>query len=148
MLARAVAKYLDANVDGLTFNPAAAGGNVFVAHMPDTPNTAVMVMPTGGREQLTQLPIDLPTIQVMTRGEPMSPIPPYELAQAIYSALACLDSTLLDPAGDDEAHVVTCTPAQAGPISIGRDANDRHEWTVNFRLRTHAPTAHRPEITA
>lgn len=148
MLARAIATYLGANVAGLTWAGCATGGNVFVATMPDSPDVAVMVMPTGGREQLTRLPYDLPSLQVMTRGEPYDAVGPFETAAAIYSALTCLDGVTLDPGGDDEVLVVGCTAAQSAPVSIGRDANDRHEFTTNWRLHVHNPTTHRPAITA
>ena len=149
MLARAIAKHLAATVDGLTFDEHGTTGNVFVAWMPDQPDTAVMVMPEQGDEQPTKAPTDTPRIQIMTRGPAAAgPMVPYELAQAIEDQLACLDHTTLDPAGPDAVRVIGITPHQSGPVSIGQDANGRHEWTTNWRLRIHRPTAHRPAITA
>lgn len=148
MLARALARHLTGTVAGVTFDPDGTTGNTFIATMPDAPDVAVMVSPYGGLPQPTRRPVDEVTVQVMTRGAPFDPVGPFDMAQAIYGQLACLDHAVLDEGGADEVLVLATTPLQSGPVSIGRDENDRHEYTVNAQVRAYNPTAHRPAITA
>ena len=68
----------------------------------------------------------------------------YALARSIYDALHCLDGVTLDGGGPDEVHVIGCTAQQSDPIPLGPDALERPEWSLNFQLRTHSPTPHRP----
>jgi hypothetical protein len=148
MLATAIAKRLAVVVDDLVYSEDEPGGNLFVAHMPAAPDVAVMVMPTGGPAQLTKAATDTPTVQLMARGAPTDARTPYALLRQAYDALTCLDLVTLDEGGPDEVHVITCTAMQSDPVPIGRDENDRPEFSQNYQFRTHAPTAHRPQITA
>lgn len=144
MLSYAVAAYLDANVASLTFAPAGGAGNVFVEWMPPSPNVAVMVAGQPGLPQLSRLATDLPGLQVIVRADPYSVEAGHALARAVYSALTCLDGVTLDEGGPHEVYVIGCTATQSEPAPIGRDELQRPEWSLNFQLRTHAPTAHRP----
>lgn len=146
MIALAVARYLHA--EGVVdFRQHASGGDAFVGHMPSTPDAAVAVMPGPPGPQPTKAPTDLPAVQILVRGRGHDITGPEARAQLIYDRLAALDNVTLDPGGDAEAHVVGITPAQSGPIWIGQDANQRHEWSLNFDLRVHHPTSHRPALT-
>ncbi len=145
MLALAVARYLD-QFGIVALNEATVGGNVFVGHMPDSPDLALMLMPTGGASQLTRRPTDLPTLQTLARGPKHDPLPAIGLWQQVYDALTCLDGVLLDPGGPDEVWVVGCTAIQSGPIPMGQDEANRHEFSGNYQFRTRAPTAHRPAL--
>jgi hypothetical protein len=120
------------------------GGDCFLTPFPSTPDAAVRVHSTGGYPQLSTLPEDLPTIQIVTRGPRFDPRASYERARAIYSALTCLDGVTLDEGGPDEVHVITCTAATTDPIPLGEDDNQRPRWSLNFDFRTHHPTTHRP----
>lgn len=145
MIAAAIALHLaggdDPLIDGLTFDLDAAS-NTFIEYMPDAPDVAVAVMSSGALPQLSKAATDLPTVQVIVRHR--DPVAGYTLARAIYDALACLPFGTLAEGSEHEVLVIGCTPAQSGPISIGRDDNQRHEWSLNFQLRVHAPTTHRP----
>jgi hypothetical protein len=143
VIAVAAAKLAAANVDGLVYDELSPEGNVFVEHMPSTPDIAVMVKSTGGLPQLTKHPTDLPTVQFLVRGAAHNPRPPWLMALAIYDLFACLDLATLDEGGDDEVYVISCTPQQSAPIGIGLDENRRPEYSLNFSLRTYAPTAQR-----
>lgn len=146
MIAKAIAKHLAATVDGLTYSETASGANVFVQDTPDgpgTPHSCVTVMAGSGAAQLTRDPTDLPTIQILTRGEPGDPLGGHDLAAAICSQLTCLDGVALDVDGTDEVFVIGCTAIQSTPGSIGADAAGRQEWSQNYQLYTHAPTIHR-----
>lgn len=148
MITAALAKYLDAEVDGLTFSETATTSNVFVEHEPDTPDEAVTVRSSSGLDQLTKSPTDRPLVQLIIRGPRLDNDDDavrtgHATWEACYEALNCLDQTTLDADGTDEVHVVMCTAAQSAPIWLGLDANRRPRWSLNLRLRTHNPTLHR-----
>lgn len=144
MLAYAVAKYLGAQVGTLAFTASSGTGNVFVDYMPASPDAAVMVSGQPGLPQLSKLPTDLPGLQVIVRGAPHAATTAHAVARAIYSALTCLDGVTLDDNGAHEVYVIGCTASQSEPVPMGRDANERPEYSLNFQLRVHAPTTHRP----
>lgn len=146
MLARAIAKYLT-TLGIVDYRDATTGGDCFLAHMPSDPDVATMVMPYGGVEQRTRSSVDLPVVQLIVRGERHDPLGGLELALRAYAALACLDGVTLDEGGEDEVQVIGCTPAQSGPIPLGLDDNQRHEWSLNFDLRISNPTTHRPAFS-
>ena len=144
MLAIAVAKYLAETEDDFTYSE--AGGDLFIAFDPST-ERAVVVMPQPGEGTYTKAPTDTPGLQIIVRHETLhDPLPGYQLARRIYSRLACLDNVTLDEGGDDEVRVIGCDAAQSDPVPMGVDANDRHEFSLNFDFRTVAATAHRPLI--
>lgn len=143
MLAAAVARHL-ADLNLVTFDETGVTGDCFVATMPPTPDEAVALMPSAGLPQLSKAPTDLPGLQALVRGPEFDPRPGYARARDIYDALTCLDHVTLDLGGDHEVFVIGCTAMQSEPVPIGRDANQRHEWSLNFSFRTHAPTTHRP----
>lgn len=144
MIAAAVGKYLGDEVTGLTYSATTTGGNVFVGWMPSAPDIAVGVMPAGGVPNRTLQPWDTPVVQIIVRGAPRVQRASYDLARAVYDALAGLDNTTLDAAGDDEVFVIGCTPVQSDAVPLGVDDNDRPEWSLNFEIQVHAPTTNRP----
>lgn len=148
MIEIAVMRYLAANVDGLHFSIEGDDGtNVFLDHMPSSPDLAVMVTTNGGAPSTasTLQPNDEPYVQALCRGLPKDPRSCGDLAQAVYDQLVGLTSTVLDPGGRDEVHVVKATPQQTHPVRLpGTDANDRHERSVNVALFVERPTVHRP----
>lgn len=143
MIAVAIARYLDANVTGVTLSTGRTG-NLFLGRLPDTPDEAVAVMPQPGRPQLDRSPTDLPNVQVLVRGAKRTHVGGYDLARSIYDALNCLDGVLLAAGGDDEVFLIGCTAVQSDPIPLGPDALERPEWSLNFQCTTHQPTTHRP----
>lgn len=143
MISTAIAKHLH-GLGLVVFDPVGTTGNCFVEHMPPSPDLAVMVKSTGGNEQPTKDPSDNPVVQLLVRGAPYDPTGPHDLAKALYSALQVLDGVWLDQAGPDAAWVIGCTGIQSSPIGIGQDDQQRHEWSLNFSLHTHSPTANRP----
>lgn len=144
MLTVALARHLAAHIVGLTFAEDGPGGNVFVEHMPSTPDRAVALFTYGGVEQPTLAPVDIPLVQVRVRSIRHDPRPGWERAREIYDVLAGLDNVWLDPAGDARTLVHSVTPLQSTPVGLGQDQQGRHEWALNFRLRVHNPTRHRP----
>lgn len=148
MLAVAIAQRLDARIAGLTYALAGqVGGNITVDWMPDTPNNAVAVMTDAGTAQLSKLPVDTPGAQILVRGEERSTVETYELAAAIYAEMQCLDAVTIG-SGPHAIYVIGCSCLQSGPIPIGRDEKNRPEYSLNFQLRVHNPTTHRPAVAA
>lgn len=149
MIARAVAKLLDAQIAGLTFtSDGQSGGNIFVGWMPDSPDRCVAVMPGAPLPQLSKLPTDIPTVQLIVRDGVGQYAAAHDLAEACRSAVDCLPAQVLDPAGPDEVVIIGATADQSGPIDMGRDQKDRPEFSVNTTWRTHNPSTHRPAVPA
>jgi hypothetical protein len=138
----AYAKHLH-SLDLVDYRPDTAGGDCFVGYMPDTPDAAVMIKITGGQPQLSKEPDSLPTVQVLVRGPAHGLRAAQERADAIFSALACLDGVTLDEGGPDETRVIGTTPLQSAPIDIGVDSAQRPERSLNFVAHVHLPTANR-----
>lgn len=145
MIERAAARYL-ASLGLVTTNEGDIGGDVFVGFMPSRPDVAVSIVRYGAGPQLTRNPTSLPRLQFRCRGTKDDPVGPAEQAQAIYSALACLDGAHMDPDGPDEVWVIGATPIQSSPYPLGADENGRHEWVSSHEFRVHDPTAHRPAL--
>ncbi len=143
MFARAVAKHL-AGLDGYALGPSATGADVpvWVGYMPDLPATAIAVMPDGGRPQLSKVPYDLPSVQVIVRHVD-DPAAAHDMAVAVMEALNCLDAVTLDEGGVDEVYVAGITAAQSHPIPLGFDDARRPEFSVNFDANITAPTTNR-----
>lgn len=136
-----IATYIAAQVPSLTFNPTTVGGNVFVGHLPSSPDTAVYVHGTGGPESSTKSGYDMRTFQVVVRAT-ADPTVGEDLAEEVYAALHGLKNTHLTPGG---TLVVLCAGLQSGPVSLGEDENGRHQYSLNFRAEVRNPTSNRSE---
>lgn len=147
MIAHAIARYLAAEITGLTYGTG-ANVNVFVDWMPDKTDTAIAVMGQPGVANLTRLPHSEPGVQIIVRGAKGTDRATHDRAAAIHDTLTCLRPGVIASGTVDAVHVVGITPDQDEPISIGRDELDRPEYSINFSLRTHNPTSHRPAVTA
>lgn len=144
MIARALAKHLHAAAL-VTYDPTGATGNVFLEHLPDAPDEALMVLSTGGNPlgAAATYGWDEPTVQLMVRGAPDDPQTPASAAQELYDALQGLRYVTLDPGGEDEVRLCVCESLQTGPYNIGRDEKGRYRFTLNFALHVRRPTEHR-----
>jgi len=144
VIARALAKYLDA-AGLVTYDATGTTGNVFLEHLPDAPDEALMVLSTGGNPlgPAATYGWDEPTVQVMVRGVPEDPETPQAAAQAIYDELQGLRYVTLDAGGDDEVRLCSCSSLQTAPFNLGRDEKGRYRFTLNFALHVRALTEHR-----
>ncbi|MCP2261084.1 hypothetical protein LX15_004804 [Streptoalloteichus tenebrarius] len=106
------------------------GGDVFLAVLPQAPDSAVAVARYGGGEADSLLGWDEPRIQVRVRGPARDARVAEARAQAVYDALHGLGPRAL-VGGTWLQLVVGVT---SGPAYIGRDQAGRHEYTVNLRL--------------
>lgn len=130
-------------VAGLLWDDAApydAATNVFLGFLPAKPNRCVAVFPTGGFESDSKLPYDSPTIQIMVRGDE-DPAWALDMAQAVYDYLQAKRYVDLP----DDTHLMWLIAVQSGPIHIGKDANGRFQYSLNFRSETRNPTVERDE---
>lgn len=144
MIAAAVARTLDTEIESLAYRPALAGGNIYVGWMPDTPDIAVAVMPRPGTPNLTKLPGDVANVQILVRH--IDEVALDELTATIFDRLACLPAQVLAAGTTDAVQLIGCTVTSSAPI--GRDAAGRPEHSLNVTLRIHNPTTHRPAVTA
>lgn len=122
-----------------TYNPDTVGGDVGLARMAPDPDEYIGVYLYAGPEADALHGYDEPRWQVRVRG-PEDPRVSLARAQAIYDDLHGLPSDTVLPGGTP---LETCIGQQSGPIYIGRDRNNRPEWTINFRLEVRNPTPHR-----
>ncbi|MGH3323261.1 MAG: minor capsid protein [Streptomyces sp.] len=116
-----------------------AGGTIFLAALPTTPDDAIAVARYGGPESDSRLPYDELALQIRVRGKANDARTAETKAQAVYDGLHGLGMLTL-PGG---TWLQLAIAAQGGPIYIGRDDNGRHEYTVNVRAEVSRPTTHR-----
>jgi len=97
-------------------------GSVYIGSMPDSPDNAICIYPTGG------FPADLagemlrePTFMIKVRNT--SYATGYALAASVRTALHGING---------ETNFVLIE-AQGDIMGIGRDESNREEWTINFR---------------
>lgn len=144
-LAVALARHLDTNVTGVTYDQMQASGNTFIATMPSTPDLAVAITPSGGIpwNGHGSLPTDEPTLQIRVRSDEYDPRPGLDLIDDIYHELVGLHGQAIDVGGDAETYIHRTLFLQTGPASIGRDANQRTEFVINPIFRIRALSTHR-----
>lgn len=115
-----------------TFNSdGSAGGTIFLATLPSTPDRCMAVARYGGAESDSKNPYDELSVQVRCRGPAADARAAEQDAQAVYDALHGLGMRELTPGGT-WLQLAIC--GGGGPVYIGRDQNGRHEYTVNIRL--------------
>lgn len=121
------------NADG------AAGGKVFLAAAPSTPDRCITIARYGAGEADSLNPWDEINLQFRLRGTAADARTAENDAQALYDALHGLGPRYL--AGGTWLQLAV---GQAGgPVYIGRDSNGRHEYTVNLRCELQRTTANR-----
>lgn len=135
---RGVAVYLG-ELDGLTYSEG-AGGNVFVDHIPESPDRLAAVISQPSTEADSKLPYDPVEFQVVVRCEAGSEWA-LDTAKAVYSRLHGKRNITL-PDGTYAVFIV----AQQGalPFRLGEDDNGRPAYSVDFRGEQLNQTEERP----
>lgn len=106
--------------------------DLFVGLMPHKPDNATTAYDTGGFEPESGYNYERPTVQFTVRNHSYSD--GFALAQNIMDSLNGLYGVVVD------GYRYIGIWAMNGPNSIGRDDNNRCQFTVNFRLhRTKQP---------
>jgi len=134
MLIEEVARYLSQQGIG-TFDPEGLGGDIFLGVLPNQPDEAIALYPTGGQGANSKLGYDLPTFQILVRGD-QDIRTGYAIAQMIYNTLHGFRSKTFVPGGQ---WIVSCLGLQSAPVHLGPDANRRHEFSLNFIVDTRNP---------
>lgn len=144
MIELAVAKELH-RLSIVTLDEVGQTGNTFIDHMPATPDTVVGIFGTGGLPTTasTALGYDEPTVQCLVRGDRYDPVTPRALAQSIYDTLIGITARTFDSGGTDEVRVIRVLGLQSAPTAIGRDEDERYQFSTNFAVHVRAVTANR-----
>jgi len=100
---------------------------IVLGALPDSPDRVIGLALYGGSEGSAWLPYDAPNVQFRVRGSTDARIA-MRAAQALYDDLHGI--THVQAGGVQVNEVIGL---QSGPIYVGQDRNNRHEWTVNFR---------------
>lgn len=127
-LSEQVAEFLDANGYGI-FDKTGVSGNIFINVIPDQPNEAVAIFTTGGPGSDPRNEYGRSNIQILIRTIPQDPRDGETKATGIIRALNGFNSDYLTPGGN---FIVNVTAIQSGPSQIGRDPNNRFEYSQNF----------------
>ena len=113
-------------------------GNVFFSRTPEVPDELVYVNTIGGVRPDPKLPYRTGTVQFIVRGDRIDARPSYDLASEILSNLHGLWNETL-PEG---TYLVSCLAQTGEPVSMGRDDNDRYEWSITFDAEVQKQLAH------
>lgn len=140
MRAIAVAKYLT-GLGLVVYDETLPNCDCFIAHLPDSPDSAVMIMPVPGRKPNVKRGYDSPSLQIKVRDRSIRS--GEARATSIFDALQGLRTITLDEGGTDELRLLDCQAVHSGPAYLGPDENGRHEWSLNFDLEVAAATTHR-----
>lgn len=127
------------------FDEAGLTGNSFVETYPNSPDLILVARSTGGLESDGHTGYDRPTFQLYARSGP-DPRDARNLLAAAYDELEALHGVRLpSPTSDpqDGIWTVSIRAVQTGPVWIGRDANQRAQYTQNFLAETRNATANR-----
>lgn len=105
------------------------GFTLFVSMLPQDPDLCIAVIDTGGAEpvdSLTGIIFEEPTIQVRVRAGDYSAA--YSKAKEVFDALHAKHNTT------ESGTYYPRIRAMSGILSLGRDARNRSEFSLNFRL--------------
>ncbi len=129
MLSTEIAQYLAAQGEG-TFDETGVTGDIFICTLPSTPDQCIAIYPQGGPPADGKLGYDSPGCQIVVRST-TDPRPGLERAMRIYNLLHGFHHGRFIAGG---TWVVSCLGVQSGPVPIGQDGNNRHEFSLNFNL--------------
>ena len=118
-----IAQYLDNEGIG-TFDESGTTGNIFIASLPQTPDTCISIYPNGGLPADSKMSYDKPTIMILIRGT-TNPIIAETLAQQIYDQLHGFHHNTFVESG---LWILSCLAAQSAPNWLNVDENGRHEF--------------------
>ena len=134
-LAEQLALYLHA--EGLVdYRPDDVDGDCFVDWLPDAPDEAVAITNTAGPSGDIKHAYSTPGAQLRCRAT--TALAARSKADAIWSELHGLGEIALP----DETWLVSCI-ADSTPAPMGRDSQNRYEFTVNVLCEVNELTAHR-----
>lgn len=101
------------------------GTDMFIGSLPTTPNNAIVIVQTTGTEPDSELPLDNPTFQILIRNTTYTG--GQEKLGDVKDALHQFSNQEI---GDTYFYYIL---ANTNGGSIGRDEQDREEFSINFR---------------
>lgn len=108
---------------------------IFEGRMPSNPDEALAIRGTAGPEADRKFAYDLPTFQIMARGaRGADPRPIKQWLKDIYLELHGFHGEMPGP-----LEVFDCWGIQSAPIDLGRDENNRIQYSINFGVEVRAP---------
>jgi len=116
-----IAKYLEDNGIGTLAT------DLFKAYLPDKPNSIVVVYDTGGFEPDVYLPTGVPTFQIFVRSEN------YTDGKAKVDEIVALVNRQANIQLVAEGVYFYYLTLMSEPVHIGRDSNERDEFSINIR---------------
>lgn len=125
-------------VDGLTYSEY-DGGNVFIEHLPASPDRAVAIYSRPGPETSSLHPYDEPHAQILIRGEKDVRWVD-EMHAKLYSFLHAKRHVELP----DGTQLIYLLVVQSSPTHLAPDENGRFRVSMNLRSETYNPTSERP----
>lgn len=129
MIIEQIASYLDELGIGV-YDTIGVSGNIFLEHLPDNPDIAIALYSSGGSPADSKLNYDLVAVQIMVRGG-LDATQAQSLAQGIYDEIHGFEGALFVGGGD---WIVSCLGIQSHPVLLGKDANGRFEYSLNFDI--------------
>jgi hypothetical protein len=114
-------------------------GTIYLNTLPAAPDACMAVARYGGPEADSKNPWDEVSIQYRVRGVSDDVTPAEDAAQAVYDRLHGLGPREL--AGGTWLELMI--GRQGGPIFMDRDANERPNWSINFRCDVQRSTPNR-----
>lgn len=126
--AHAVAELLDELGHG-SYQPDATTGNIFVDHLPPTPDVAVSLWPTGGQPRRVETGTRFPSLQIRVRGDRNGRQAARALCLAIINDLHDRRRVVTG-----EGVVLAFDAVQSDPIPMGVDGQGRPEFSSNYVL--------------
>lgn len=98
-----------------------AVSNVYVGSLPTTPDNVVAIRPSGGYSRsLSGTYVEEPTFQALIR-------------HTSYATGEALCTTVKTALHGKTTTKLLMVQQQGDVLYLGRDGNDRHEWSMNFR---------------
>lgn len=131
MIAVEIAQYLHAQGHG-TWDPTGPTGDIYIDEIPDTADSGMSIRASGGPGPDANSLVSRPAVQIIVRGS-RSAKETGDLAAAVMTSLHGLHDTVFVAGG---TRVMLCTARQSEPIPLGRDENQRYEYSMNFQLIT------------
>lgn len=114
------------------------GTNLFVGHVPPSPDTVLCVIPTPGIYDPNNIlhPYDKGTFQLYVRGSNFEVA--YTLSEQSYNELQALAGVTLS-----EIYFVEIVALQNTPTALGKDSLNRFQLVQNYRFEIYNPTENR-----
>ena len=111
-----------------TFDPEGVNGNIFIGHMPKSPDKAIAIYPVEGLGDDLWNNTIRPSIQILTRGG-QDIRTALKMAEGVYNELQGINAKNLGT-----FYVIGCASNTYSPVNLGADTQGRFECSHTFRF--------------